>query len=77
MYKRQFIDHQHNGTIREALLRLIGEMKEAGTFAALHAEDDVPKLIRLTHEETIAEKLRKLYRESGDFATVIREEIVV
>ncbi len=73
----QFIDHRHNGTIREALLRLIREMEKAGTFTLLNAEDDVARLIRLAHEETIAEKLRRLYRKSEDFATVIREEIVV
>jgi len=72
----QFIDYQHNGTIREALLRLIQEMEDADIFTTLNATHDVAKLIQLAHEETIAEKLRRVYQESGDFAAVIREEIV-
>jgi len=72
----RFIDGHRYTTIREALLELIDRMETAGTFAALGAQEDVAKLKDLAHQPTIAETLRKTYQRIGDFAEVIREEIV-
>jgi carboxylate-amine ligase len=72
----QFIDGDNNGTIREKLLEMVDRLEEAGIFASLDATDKIIPLRTLIRQETIAEKLRRIYNETGDFGAVIREEII-
>jgi carboxylate-amine ligase len=72
----QYIDGETNGTIREKLLETVDTLEAAGTFAALVASDKLLSLRRLIGQETIAQKLQRIYRQTGDFTAVIREELV-
>lgn len=72
----RFIDGNTYRTIRDTLLGLVDTLEAAGIFTALDSSQKAASLRTLIRQETIAQKLRQLYRESGDFKVVIREEII-
>jgi len=72
----QFIDGDSNGTIRDKLLEMVDRLEESGIFTALNATHKITPLRTLIRQETIAQKLRRIYNETGDFGAVIREEII-
>ena len=71
-----FIDGADHGTIREKILERIDALVAAGIFDQLGATERVEALRTLAQQETIAQKLRRLYADTGDFKAVIREEII-
>jgi carboxylate-amine ligase len=72
----QFIDGERNGTIREKIQEWIDTLEANGIFAELNASEGHRDLTALIRQETIAEKLRRIYDRSQDFKAVIQEEII-
>jgi carboxylate-amine ligase len=71
-----FIDRDKTVTIREGLIDLIGTLERAGTFSALKAAEDLPALIELVGQETLARTLRRTYRQTRDFSAVVQQEVI-
>ncbi len=71
-----FIDGASRHTIRETIQERINAIETAGIFEALGTAEKVDALRALTRQPTIAQKLRQLYRKTGDFRAVIREELI-
>jgi carboxylate-amine ligase len=72
----QFIDGERNGTIREKIHEWIDVLESDGLFAKLNAPEAHQDLTALVRQETIAEKLRRVYNRSQDFKMTIEEEII-
>ncbi len=74
--KGDFIDGIHKVPIREKIYELIDIFDKEGIFEHLGADNDIEALKDLVAQESIARKLRKIYQKTGDFTTVIDEEII-
>jgi carboxylate-amine ligase len=72
-----FIGPKRTQTIREGILEQIDDLDRAHVFDRLGATaEDIAQLKALVHQESIAQKLRRIYRQTGDFSAVIDEEII-
>ncbi len=74
--KGDFIDGSEKITIRDKILELIYIFEKNGIFKTLGTADDIEALKKLVAEESIARKLRRIYKQTGDFTAVIDEEII-
>jgi len=73
----KFIEGTRTPTIRQKAHELVESLEKAGEFEALGTpREKVEDLHRLIDEETIAEKLRRIYKETGDFRPVIAAELI-
>ena len=72
----RFMDGERNGTIREKIVEMTDRFETEEVFAELGAPEGAEAIRELTEQETIAQKLRRIYNETGDFGAVIREEII-
>jgi carboxylate-amine ligase len=72
----RFIDGNRVSTIRETAKELVKKITEEKIFEELDCEKDAGALMALLDQEPISQKLRMIYRKSGDLKEVIRSEII-
>jgi carboxylate-amine ligase len=71
-----FIEGEKVYGLRERAHILVDELEAEGVFRTLGEMSDIVALHELIDADTISQKLRKIYAETGDFKKVIEEEIV-
>ena len=72
----KFIDGNSVTTMREKAKELIANIAAEKIFEELGCQKDVEALRALLDKEPISNKLRAIYKKSGDFKEVIRSEII-
>ena len=68
-----FLDRDGVVTIRQKAHELIDKISKASN----ENSEDIDELHQLIDKETISEKMRRVYNESGNFKKVIEEELIV
>jgi len=72
----KFIDGCRVLTIREKAHELVDAIDSDGIFARQGYPEGADSLHELIEKRSIADKLREIYSESGDFRKVIEEEVI-
>ncbi len=71
-----FIGHEGTGTIREAIRAWIALLEREGIFHALGEPHAAHDLMTLSEQQTIAQKQRNIYRQTGEWSAVIDAEVI-
>jgi carboxylate-amine ligase len=71
-----FIDGSNKTTIRKKIFELIDIFEDDGIFGRIGEANDAEALRELAAQATIAQKLRRIYSQTGSFEAVIQEEII-
>ncbi len=74
--KGSFIHGDRVIPMRKMAHNLVEEIERSGSFEALGSANDIEALHALIDKQTIARKLRSIYKETGDFKKVIEEELI-
>ncbi|OQX60113.1 MAG: hypothetical protein B5M52_01110 [Helicobacteraceae bacterium 4484_230] len=72
-----FIDGNSVSSIRDTAKKLVSKIESEGVFKELHCEKDAKALMELLDQEPISQKLKSIYKKSGDFKEVIKSEIIL